>query len=170
MSNSIAGVKDLFQGESNAVFSEDRKYRYALWRVWDINKPKIMFIGLNPSTASENMDDPTIRRVKGFAKSWGYGGVYMMNLFAIVSSDPKILRTNGVDLLGDNNVWLTTIGGMCRDILFAWGNFKEAEERAKEVCKMFPEAICLGFNKGGTPKHPLYVNADTKQVKYNEKL
>lgn len=162
-------MKDLFNGESNAVFSEDRKYRYALWRVWDINKPKIMFIGLNPSTASENMDDPTIRRVKGFAKSWGYGAVYMMNLFAIVSSDPKILRTNGMDLLGDNNDWLTTIGGTCKDILFAWGNFKEAEERAKEVCKMFPNAICLGFNKNGTPKHPLYVSAKTLQVNYQHK-
>lgn len=152
--------------ESGAIFSANRKHRFALWRVWDNDKPKIMFIGLNPSTASENLNDPTIRRVKAFAKSWGYGGFYMMNLFPIVSSDPKILRSGDRRLIGNNDKWLTTIGGMCRDILFAWGNFKEAEQRAKEVCKLFPDAICLGVNKNGSPKHPLYVSGKTKQINY----
>ena len=67
--------------ESGAEFSPDRKYRYALWRIWDKSNPLIMFIGLNPSKANELKDDPTIRRVRRFAFDWGYGGVYMINYF-----------------------------------------------------------------------------------------
>lgn len=162
----VSAAMGLFGNEdSGATFSHDRKYRYALWRIWDESKPLIMFIGLNPSTASEKMDDPTIRRVKRFAKDWGYGGVYMCNLFAIVSSNPNILLTN-VDLLGANNEWLDIISIKCKDVLFAWGNFKQAEYRAKEVMNMFPQAVCLGINKNGTPKHPLYVAAKTQQINF----
>lgn len=151
--------------DSDAVFSDDRNYRYALWRNWDDSKPKIMFIGLNPSTANENSDDPTIRRVKRFASDWGYGGVYMMNLFGIVSADPKILLTCK-DPIGDNDIWLSEIARECKDVCFAWGNFKEALERGKQVSKMFPAAICLGLNKNGSPKHPLYVPANISQINY----
>ena len=56
-----------------ADFSEDRKYRNALWRIWDSKKSLVMFVGLNHSSANENTDDPTIRRVISFAKAWGYG-------------------------------------------------------------------------------------------------
>lgn len=159
--------KDLFNNESGAVFSNDRKYRYVLWRIWDDTKPKIMFIGLNPSTASEDLDDPTIRRVKRFAADWGYGGVYMTNLFGIVSPDPSILIESGLDIIGDNDRWLIDISGKCEAILFAWGAFQEAEDRAKRVVAMFEDAICLGVNKNGSPKHPLYIPASTKPVAYS---
>ncbi|GHX72979.1 hypothetical protein VCSRO16_3593 [Vibrio cholerae] len=68
--------------KNTAELSKCRKYRYALWRTWDSDKPFAMFIGLNPSTADEKNDDPTLRRCINFAKSWGYGGVCMANLFA----------------------------------------------------------------------------------------
>ena len=74
---------------AGAEFSSDRKYRYCLWRIWDRQLPLVMFIGLNPSTANETEPDHTITRVMGFARSWGYGGFYMMNLFGIVSSQPE---------------------------------------------------------------------------------
>lgn len=157
---------DLFNLEKNAVFSECRIYRYALWRIWNVDLPKVMFIGLNPSTANEDTDDPTIRRVIRFAKDWGYGGVYMTNLFAIVSPYPEVLKTCE-DPLGDNNDWLTTISGMCKDIIFAWGNF-DVFGRDKEIIAMFPEAFCLGKNKNGTPKHPLYIAANTIPQLYKQ--
>ena len=69
-----------------AYFSPCRKYRYALWRIWNQNKPYAMFIGLNPSIADEVYDDPTIKRCINYSKSWGYGGVYMTNLFSYVSN------------------------------------------------------------------------------------
>lgn len=151
---------------SGAIFSDDRKYRYALWRIWNQSLPFIQFIGLNPSSASEFMDDPTIRRVKRFASDWGYAGVYMTNLFAIVSTDPKLLLTCE-DPIGDNDKHLGEIRQKCHDVLFAWGNFKEAQQRAKVISDMFPFAVCLGLNKNGTPKHPLYVAANTKQINFN---
>ena len=66
---------------SDAYFSKDRIYRYALWRIWNHNLPKVVFIGLNPSTADEIEDDPTIRRCMSYADNWGYGGYIMGNIF-----------------------------------------------------------------------------------------
>lgn len=47
--------------KDGAIFSDDRKYRFALFRMWDLKAPNVMFIGLNPSTANEHDNDPTIR-------------------------------------------------------------------------------------------------------------
>lgn len=162
-------MKDLFGEEivqtmiSGAEFSSDRKYRYALWRVWDRSKPLVMFIGLNPSTANAILNDPTITRVTNFARDWGYGGFYMMNLFGIVSSKPEILLTDP-DPLGDNDQWLEIIAAKCERIVFAWGVFKQARTRAEEVKKRFPGAYCLKKTKEGHPWHPLYVSAATKPI------
>ena len=154
---------DLFDEIDNgAEFSRCRNYRYALWRIWDKNKPIVMFIGLNPSSANESCDDPTIRRVKRFAFDWGFGGVYMMNLFAYVTPYPEELK-KCVDSLGDNNSWLKKINLKCDKTIFAWGSFNEATERAKEVVEMF-DGYALVINKNGTPRHPLYVKADIEPV------
>lgn len=74
---------------SGAVFSdENRKFRYALWRIWDITLDGLLFIGLNPSTAEHVKDDPTVRRLIGFAKTWGFGSLFVGNLFSLVTPDP----------------------------------------------------------------------------------
>lgn len=159
-------MKDYKAIGSDAIFSECRKYRYALWRVWDLNKPKLMFIGLNPSTANESKNDNTITKVIKIAKGNGYGGVYMTNLFGIVSSKPEVLESNGLDLQGDNNDWLITISGICKDIVFAWGNFKQAINRSKEVAAMFENSLCIQQNKNGSPKHPLYCKDDSILVPF----
>lgn len=160
-------MTDLFtRTDKGACFSPDRKYRYYLWRIWDANKPAILFIGLNPSTADATMDDNTIRRVRRFASDWGYGGVYMMNLFAWVTPYPAELLLCQ-DPLGDNNKWLLEISGKCKDVLCAWGSFPEAASRAKEVQAMFPKALALVINKDGSPRHPLYVPAKTKPVNFD---
>lgn len=81
---------DLFLDQASAArFSLCRRYRYDLWRRWDISKGYAMFIGLNPSTADKTADDPTIRRCIGFARSWGYGALCMTNLFAFRATDPR---------------------------------------------------------------------------------
>ena len=93
----MTNILNLFHNRfdlAGAHFEDDRQYRYLLWRNWDELKPKIMFIGLNPSTANEEKDDPTIRRVCIFAKKWGFGGVYMANLFPFVTAYPKELEKN----------------------------------------------------------------------------
>src|SRR4051812_4675630 len=138
----------------SALFSSYRQYRYWLMRGWDTDKPQLAFIGLNPSTADEEEDDPTIRKVIKIAANNGYGSIVMLNLFAVVSSDPEILRTHNDPVGQLNDATLRHYQAL--DIVFAWGNFKEAIERAKIVQRMFPNAFCLHKNKNGSPKHPLY--------------
>lgn len=152
---------------SGAEFSKCRNYRYCLWRIWDATKPKVMFIGLNPSTANEISDDPTIRRVVKFASDWEFGGVYMLNLFGWVTAYPEELKKCN-DPVGENDLWLKKMGDLSHTIVFAWGNFKEAKERARIVSELFPEAIALQINKNGSPKHPLYVKGDVIPVKFHK--
>jgi hypothetical protein len=78
--------------KKGAIFSECGKYRYALWRIWDERDPLVMCIGLNPSTANADDDDPTIRNLTTLFKASGFSGFYMTNLFALISSDPDDLR------------------------------------------------------------------------------
>ncbi len=151
---------------SGAQFSDCQKYRYALWRIWDRSKPLIMFIGLNPSTADHINDDPTIRRVKKFAADWGYGGVYMMNLFAFVTPYPEELKKCD-DPIGENDGWLEKISSQCEKIIFAWGSFPEATERAEFVLNNF-NGHALIINQDGSPRHPLYVPANVKPVPYSK--
>lgn len=156
---------ELIYDQKGALFSDDRRYRYVLWRIWNPDLPLILFIGLNPSTACETQNDPTISRVIQFAKTWNYGGIYMCNLFAYVTPYPEELKRI-IDPICENDIHLKAYGSLCQDILFAWGNFKEAENRAKLISSWFSNAICLGKNKNGTPKHPLYISSDTKPLKY----
>jgi hypothetical protein len=146
--------------KDGAIFSEDRKYRYALFRMWDIKMPSLMFIGLNPSTANEVDNDPTIRRVIRFAQDNDYGAVCMLNLFALVSPNPADLLTCD-DPIGENDKWLINTYQKCDAVVFAWGAFPQAKERAQKIINMFPDAMCLGVNKDGSPKHPLYLPANT---------
>jgi hypothetical protein len=127
----------------------------------------LVFIGLNPSTANEERSDPTIRRVSRFAKDNGYGGFQMLNLFTLVSSKPEILLTHPNPLLNANEA-LEYPALFFVSAVFAWGAFKQARERAKEVIPMFPDALCLGKNADGSPKHPLYVKADQPLIKFKE--
>lgn len=154
---------NLFEN-NGATFSGCRKYRYALWRIWDDQKPLVMFVGLNPSTANEAGDDPTIRSVKRLAKSLGYGGIYMMNLFTFVTPYPDELKRCD-DPLGPADLFLLQVAEKCTAVVFAWGKFGYAE-REHAVSSMFPNAMCLVKNKDGSPRHPLYVKTGTDLISY----
>jgi hypothetical protein len=160
----MKSIMNLFEN-NGATFSPCRQYRYALWRIWDESKPLIMFIGLNPSNANEDEPDPTINTVRALAMNWGYGGFYMMNLFAIVSSKPEVLKTHP-DPLGDNDGWIENISAKCKDVVFAWGAFKEAKERCQKIIDQFPDALCIKILKDGSPKHPLYTPYNAQPIKF----
>lgn len=140
--------------KKDAEFSDCGKYRYWLSRIWDAEKPNAMCIGLNPSTANGIDDDRTITNLTELLKSLGYGGLYMLNLFAFISTDPDKLR-ECPDPIKDNDLYLKAVSGQCKDIIFAWGAFKQAEYRAQKVSKMFPDALCFGKSAKGKPIHPL---------------
>src|ERR1700741_1245036 len=112
----------LSDGTKSAIISDCKKYRYSLSRVWDSSKPKVLFIMLNPSTADANNDDPTIRRCMNFAKSWGFGSLYVGNLFAFRSKEPTHLLY-AEDPIGNLNAnHLQTMSEFVDLIVCAWGN------------------------------------------------
>lgn len=153
--------------EKGAILSDNRQYRYCLWRIWDNKKSLVMFIGLNPSTADENHDDRTIKRCIGFAKEWGYGGIYMTNLFAYRSTSPKNLY-EVVSPIGDNNDrFISEYADRCKLIIACWGNHGRYLDRSLEVKKLINNLYCLELNNSGEPKHPLYVRKDQQITKFN---
>lgn len=160
---------ELFSINKGAEFSDCGKYRYALWRIWDDSKPIVMFIGLNPSTADSEEDDPTIESVARISKHNGYGGFYMMNLFGIISSKSEILK-QVADAQGDNLKWHREIIDRCKDVVFAWGNFKEAVEVSKDFISGYPKALCIKKNKNGSPVHPLYQKETSILKPFNENI
>lgn len=147
-------MTELFDSGKGAEFSQCGKYRYKLWRIWDSSLPLVMCIGLNPSTANSDTDDQTIINLRKILTSLGFGGFYMMNLFAWISSDPKELLTCE-NPVGENDSKLKEVEALCGEVIVCWGAFKQAEERIKQVLPCYPTAKCFGKNKNGTPMHPL---------------
>jgi len=147
---------------AGATFSPDRHYRYSLWRQWEPNKPYALFIGLNPSTANEQDDDPTIRRCKRFAADWGYGALYMANLFALRATHPKEMLAHPLPVGMDNNTGLQQLAHDAGIILCAWGahgGHLQRDEQVKTLLAAY-ELKCLGLTQSGKPRHPLYIRAD----------
>jgi hypothetical protein len=135
-------------------------YRYTLRRTWEPDLPVVLFVGLNPSTADETHDDPTIRRCVGFARRWGYGGLIVVNLFAWQTTDPRALR-KAIDPVGlENDAWILRGQEEADRVVAAWGNGGTFRGRAGEVLPRLREPYALGINQSGQPVHPLYVRGD----------
>lgn len=151
-----------------AVFSKDGKYRFTLKRIWDRSKPRVMFIGLNPSTADGIDDDPTIVRIRNFAKDWGFGSLVICNLFAYRATKFMPLTTMGKDVIvgPGNDTVLKRIASKVDTIIFCWGVNGKTYLRHLDVINMFPDAKCIEISKDGFPKHPLYLKSNLKPKKY----
>lgn len=159
---------------SGALFSDpNRKYRYALWRIWDRSRDKLLFIGLNPSTANDIYDDPTIRRLIGFAKAWGYGGLFAGNLFSLVTSDPEELWMAACteQPLGPNDTAIKQMRELCSMVMVGWGaDGQYAEKRPDAVLSLLGEPVyCLRITKSGEPGHPLYLPLSAQLKPYTRK-
>ena len=150
--------------KTDAIFSVCRKYRYALWRSWDESKPYVMIIGLNPSTADETKDDPTITRCINFAKSWGYGGVCVTNLFAYRATVPSDMKASNEPIGTENDAWLYKLAKEAAIIVAAWGNDGSYLNRSGAILVALLNLHCIKMNKSGEPAHPLYLKADLKPV------
>jgi len=152
------------QLKSWAVFSPCRQWRYELWREWDAGKPYCMFIGLNPSTADETKDDPTVRRCIAYAKAWGYGSLCMTNIFGWRDTDPAKMKLVPDPVGQENDSTLRRIAAGAGLVIAAWGTHGSHMGRAEQVLQMLPNLMCLSRNKDGSPGHPLYLRADAKPV------
>lgn len=144
---------------SGAAFSACGRYRYALWRRWGAG-PGVAFIGLNPSTADHEMDDPTIRRCIGFARQWGFGSVSVFNLFAFRATKPDELRLAEAPVGPENDRWLRNAGSVERLVVAAWGVHGSHRGRDRRARALLPDLSCLGITQGGHPRHPLYLRSD----------
>ena len=155
---------------SGATLSPCAMYRYRLWRCWDTNKPMITFIGLNPSTANAFEDDNTIRKCMKFAKFWNFGGIWMINLFAYRTKSPDIMKQAEDPIGSEAREYLDMTLDLTHTCVAAWGNHGEYQDRANEVLSIIREknipVKCLGKNKNGTPKHPLYLKSDTPLIDF----
>ena len=156
---------------STADISPCGAYRYTLSRRWGVG-PLLGWCMLNPSTADASLDDPTIRRCIGFAKGWDYGGLIVVNLFALRSTDPAALLTT-TDPVGPlNDAAIIRAAEDCREIVAAWGSHKSAHRggRARFVAGRLAmqgrPMTCLRTSKGGHPCHPLYLPGDLPLVPY----
>ncbi len=152
-----------------ANISEDKKYRYSLYRIWDDALPKVAIIGLNPSTADENIDDPTIKRCIEFVKEWGYGGFYMLNLFAFRATDPSELTKTEDPIGNENSNIILDIISKVEKVICAWGNDGILLKQNKTVLSLIPKPYCLKINATGEPAHPLYLSGTLMPIEYNYK-
>lgn len=142
---------------NGATFSPCRTYRYDLWRTWLGGEGYAMFVGLNPSTADETHDDPTIRRCIAFAKAWGYAGMCMTNLFAFRATQPKDMMRSADPVGPQNDLVLMDRASRAGVIVAAWGADGDYKNRAWWVRTMLPKLHYLRLTKGGQPGHPLYL-------------
>jgi hypothetical protein len=161
-----------------AIFSPCRCYRYTLER--DLLEPLLMpkdprtasFIGLNPSTADEKIDDPTIRRCKAFARAWGYERLRMLNLYAWRSTDPSVLPGLPDPIGPENDVHLLSATEHAGVIVCAWG-VNATPEREEAVVRMLHSAgralsVLRWTVKSKRPEHPLYLPRTLTPIPYTE--
>lgn len=156
-----------------AIISRCGTYRYTLTRPSIGRYPDrgtAAFCMLNPSTADAELDDPTIRRCRNFAESWGCAGISVVNLYALRSTDPRALKHH-LDSIGpENDYWIRQVAKGCGGVVCAWG-VNADPARVANVVELIrsvgAKLYCLGTTKDGHPRHPLYLKGDTKLIDWN---
>ncbi|MFV0492881.1 MAG: DUF1643 domain-containing protein [Pseudorhodobacter sp.] len=147
--------------ESRADYSRCGAYRYALTRVWDPTGERLLFIMLNPSTATERQNDPTVERCERRAWALGYGAFRVVNIFAFRATDPRDLR-RAEDPIGPKNDAILSEGAQWADlVLCAWGVHGAYRDQGVLTERKLRHAGYglwhLGVTKDGHPRHPLYL-------------
>lgn len=159
-----------------AKLSDDGRYRYTLGRCWDESRRDLTWILLNPSTADSLVDDPTVRRCIGYAKRWGYGGIVIVNLFAMRTASPIVLRCAAKagweykpelydsPVGPDNDAHICEAISNATKVVAAWGNHGSLlgrDEAVTRLAQSFGVALwCLKKTKLGQPSHPLRLPYD----------
>jgi hypothetical protein len=168
--------KELFLTEergSGATFSADRRYRYVLWRTFG-EGPAVAYVLLNPSTADETQNDPTVERCVRRGLAMGYARVLVTNIFALRSTDPEELYRAEDSVGPENDGAILQAARSAELVVCGWGNHGEHRGRGREVLELLHEAgiapHCLTITRSGQPGHPLYVgyNVQPRRWKYGQ--
>ncbi|MBU2981309.1 DUF1643 domain-containing protein [Lentibacter algarum] len=146
---------------STAVYSDCERYRYSLTRVWEPEGRRVLFIMLNPSTATEMQNDPTVERCERRARALGFGAFQVTNIFAWRDTDPKNMRA-AAEPVGPENDRIIAEGCAWADqIIAAWGAHGDHLGRGASMQAVLRATGLpvshLGLTKAGHPKHPLYI-------------
>ncbi len=154
--------------KTGASFSHCKNYRYKLWRIWDDEKPLIAFCMLNPSTADASSNDPTVERCQRRAEQMGYGGLIVINVFALRSTDPKNLYTHEDPIGPKNSQAISQVAKEVKTVVCGWGkhgSFLKRDRRTLLIIKSAgAQTMALKINKDGSPAHPLYIGYDVKPI------
>lgn len=163
----LPGIEpDVFYG---AEFSPCRTWRYTLWRFWgtEPNRRLVAFIGLNPSTADETANDPTVTRCIGYARRWGFDGMFMLNAFGYRATYPVDMKAAADPIGPGNDESLRKVSRQCEQLIAAWGAHGSYQNRGQQVCELLNRPLyCLKKTNGGFPGHPLYLKKDAERVIY----
>ncbi|MAQ84393.1 MAG: hypothetical protein CMH12_14295 [Maritimibacter sp.] len=147
--------------QSTAVYSDCEQYRYLLTRTWDPAGRKALFIMLNPSTATEVQNDPTVERCERRARTLGFGAFRVTNIFAYRATDPKVMRAVADPVGPENDAAIADSAPWADQIVCAWGTHGAHLDRGPQVERLLRATglplYHLGLSKHGHPKHPLYI-------------
>ncbi len=153
---------------SVAIYSDCMNYRYALTRVWQPSGRKALFVMLNPSTATEVQNDPTVERCERRARALGFGAFRVCNIFAWRATDPKEMRAQADAVGPENDAAITESCTWADSIICAWGTHGEHLNRGANVETLMRNTNRplhhLGLTKAGHPKHPLYIGYKVQPV------
>jgi hypothetical protein len=150
---------------SVATYSDCETYRYDLTRTWDVDGPRALFIMLNPSTATEVQNDPTVERCERRARTLGFGAFRVLNIFAFRATDPRDMRAAADPVGPANDDVIRASLPWAAQVICAWGTHGAHLDRGAQVEAMLRRAgqplYHLGLSKQGHPKHPLYIGYAT---------
>ena len=146
---------------STAVYSPCERYRYSLTRIWDDTGRRVNFVMLNPSTATEVQNDPTVERCERRARALGYGSFAVTNIFAWRDTDPRALKRAEEPVGPENDAVILERADWADDVIAAWGAHGTHRDRGQAVQDLLRNHVDrlfhLGLTKAGLPRHPLYL-------------
>lgn len=146
---------------SVAIYSDCERYRYELTREWDSAGRRAHFVMLNPSTATEKQNDPTVERCERRARALGFGAFRVTNIFAWRDTDPRAMRAAADPVGPGNDAAILQAAAWADQTVCAWGTHGEHLLRGAAVEAMLRAGghplYHLGLSKAGHPKHPLYI-------------
>jgi hypothetical protein len=145
----------------DAQFSACGLYRPWLSRTWDANRPYANFLMLNPSKATHLIDDNTVFRTMNYAFDWGYGGVWVTNIFDFRETDPEVMKKQTAPCSPQNDAWIVKIAKAAGVVVCAWGVDGDFMSRGAHIRALLLEngvrPMCLKLTKNFHPSHPLYL-------------
>lgn len=162
--------------QDRTIFSDDRKHRYTLWRQLDNyqeNNPYCVFLGLNPSVANEEINDPTITRCMKWTKNMHETAMYMLNIFSMISTDPYVMKIDREPNREENDLIIKNLTHHqnAKIIILCCGTHGKYLDRLSKISYLLKDVnlYCFGKNLDGTPKHPLYLSYKTSLKLYKPK-